>query len=47
LKNEIISYAGKSIELAPLYFTCIDGSTFLLKSLTNSPSLAADNSSPR
>jgi hypothetical protein len=22
LKNETISYGGKSIELAPLYFTC-------------------------
>jgi hypothetical protein len=47
LKNDVINNAGKSTELAPLYFTCKDASTFLLYSLTNSPNFADDNSSPR
>lgn len=47
LKNEIIKGAGKSIELAPLYFICNVASNFLLCSLTSSPNLDADSSSPR
>lgn len=47
LKNETMSGAGRSIELAPLYLICSDASNFLLCSFTSSPNLVADNSSPR
>lgn len=47
LKNETISGAGRSIELAPLYFICKDASNYLLCSLTSSPSLVAESSSPK